>query len=66
MLKKSAGNEYKMLKAGQQDIDISNIHIWSLHNKTYKFLPKLKLNSTVCFILIYMYIVLIAILHNII
>nr|XP_014087928.1 uncharacterized protein LOC106616009 [Bactrocera oleae] len=47
MLKKSAGNEYKMLKAGQQDIDISNIHIWSLHNKTYKFLPKLKLNSTI-------------------
>ncbi|XP_018785896.1 PREDICTED: uncharacterized protein LOC108967105 [Bactrocera latifrons] len=47
MLKKSAGIEYKMLKAGQQDIDISNIHIWSLHNKTYKFLPKLKLNSSI-------------------
>ncbi|XP_017477096.1 PREDICTED: uncharacterized protein LOC108367072, partial [Rhagoletis zephyria] len=47
MLKKSAGNEYKMLKAGQQDIDISNIQIWSLHNKTYKFLPKLKSNSTI-------------------
>ncbi|XP_067635765.1 uncharacterized protein upd1 [Eurosta solidaginis] len=47
MLKKSAGNEYKMLKASQQDIDISNIHIWSLHNKTYKFLPKLKSNSTI-------------------
>ncbi|XP_050330964.1 uncharacterized protein LOC126759846 [Bactrocera neohumeralis] len=47
MLKKSAGTEYKKLKAGQQDIDISNIHIWSLHNKTYKFLPKLKLNSTI-------------------
>ncbi|XP_053948519.1 uncharacterized protein LOC128857025 isoform X2 [Anastrepha ludens] len=47
MLKKAAGNEYKMLKAGQQDIDISNIEIWSLHNKTYKFLPKLKSNSTI-------------------
>lgn len=54
MLKKLAGNEYKMLKAGQQDIDISNIQIWSLHNKTYKFLPKLKINSTVSAIHMYM------------
>uniref|UniRef100_A0A0A1XR91 1-phosphatidylinositol 3-phosphate 5-kinase FAB1 n=2 Tax=Zeugodacus cucurbitae TaxID=28588 RepID=A0A0A1XR91_ZEUCU len=47
LLKRLTENEYKTLKAGQQDIDISNIQIWSLHNKTYKFLPKLKINSTI-------------------
>lgn len=31
----------------QQDIDISNIEMWWLHHNTYKFLPKLKMNSSV-------------------
>uniref|UniRef100_A0A1B0FL76 Uncharacterized protein n=1 Tax=Glossina morsitans morsitans TaxID=37546 RepID=A0A1B0FL76_GLOMM len=48
ILKRSANNDYKTLMGSrQQDIDISNIEMWWLHHNTYKFLPKLKMNSSI-------------------
>ncbi|XP_037932245.1 uncharacterized protein LOC119667036 [Teleopsis dalmanni] len=47
MLEEAADKEYNTLKGSQQDIDINNINIWFLYNDTYKFLPKLKMNSSI-------------------
>ncbi|XP_065365270.1 guanylate cyclase beta [Calliphora vicina] len=47
-LRHTALNDFNYLNGShQQDIDISNIEIWWLHNGTYKFLPKLKINSSI-------------------
>ncbi|KAI8126870.1 hypothetical protein FF38_03112 [Lucilia cuprina] len=47
-LRLTALNDFNYLNTSeQQDIDISNIEIWWLHNGTYKFLPKLKMNSSI-------------------
>ncbi|KAM7348618.1 unpaired 1 [Cochliomyia hominivorax] len=47
-LRQTALNDFNYLNGShQQDIDISNIEIWWLHNGTYKFLPKLKMNSSI-------------------
>ncbi|TMW47458.1 hypothetical protein DOY81_007461, partial [Sarcophaga bullata] len=48
ILRLTALNDFNYLNGSQkQDIDISNIGIWFLHNSRYKFLPKLKLNSSI-------------------
>ncbi|XP_030379285.1 chromatin modification-related protein EAF1 [Scaptodrosophila lebanonensis] len=47
LLKRAAGSEYRSLRGNQEGIDISDMQMWSLHNYNYKFLPKLKLNSTI-------------------
>lgn len=48
-LKHAAGTEYRTLNNSQQNkgIDIGDMQKWSLYNPNYKFLPKLKPNSTV-------------------
>lgn len=48
-LKRAAGTEYRMLNNSQEHkgIDIRDMQKWSLYNPSYKFLPKLKPNSTV-------------------
>lgn len=48
-LKHAAGTEYRILNNSQEykAIDIRDMHKWSLYNPNYKFLPKLKRNSTV-------------------
>ncbi|ALC49578.1 os [Drosophila busckii] len=48
-LKRAAGTEYRELSNSheQQFIDIRDMQMWSLHNYNYKFLPKLKPNSTI-------------------
>lgn len=48
-MKRAAGTEYRMVNNSQEHkgIDIRDMHKWSLYNPNYKFLPKLKRNSTV-------------------
>jgi len=47
-LKRHAFREYRSLNSSQDSaIDIRNMTMWSLHTHNYKFLPKLKPNSTV-------------------
>uniref|UniRef100_A0A1I8QEV4 Uncharacterized protein n=1 Tax=Stomoxys calcitrans TaxID=35570 RepID=A0A1I8QEV4_STOCA len=44
----TALNDFNSLNnSHRQDINISNIEIWWLHNYQYKFLPKLKANSSI-------------------
>ncbi|XP_075156062.1 uncharacterized protein LOC142229394 [Haematobia irritans] len=47
-LRNTAVNDFNRLNdSHRQDINISNIKIWWLHNYRYKFLPKLKQNSSI-------------------
>ncbi|KAH8250639.1 hypothetical protein KR038_007111 [Drosophila bunnanda] len=47
-LKRHAFREYRSLNSSQDSaIDIRNMTMWSLHTHNYKFLPKLKPNSTI-------------------
>ncbi|EDW33816.1 GL27044 [Drosophila persimilis] len=47
-LKRHAFREYRGLNSSQDSvIDIRNMTMWSLHTQNYKFLPKLKSNSTI-------------------
>ncbi|XP_017869912.1 PREDICTED: putative mediator of RNA polymerase II transcription subunit 26, partial [Drosophila arizonae] len=48
-LKRAAGTEYHELNSTEDHsgIDIRDMHMWSLHKYNYKFLPKLKPNSTI-------------------
>ncbi|SPP86403.1 uncharacterized protein LOC117588452 isoform X1 [Drosophila guanche] len=47
-LKRHAFREYRGLNSSQDSvIDIRNMTMWSLHTQNYKFLPKLKPNSTI-------------------
>ncbi|EDW65293.1 uncharacterized protein upd1 isoform X2 [Drosophila virilis] len=48
-LKRAAGTEYRELNSTQEHkgIDIGDMQVWSLHKYNYKFLPKLKPNSTI-------------------
>ncbi|KAH8303873.1 hypothetical protein KR018_002119, partial [Drosophila ironensis] len=47
-LKHHAFREYRSLNSTQDSpIDIHNMNMWSLHTHNYKFLPKLKPNSTI-------------------
>ncbi|XP_043071896.1 vitellogenin [Drosophila grimshawi] len=48
-LKRAAGTEYRELNSTQdhKGIDIGDMQVWSLHKYNYKFLPKLKPNSTI-------------------
>ncbi|XP_016962981.1 uncharacterized protein LOC108033227 [Drosophila biarmipes] len=47
-LKRHAFREYRSLNSSQDAaIDIRNMTMWSLHTHNYKFLPKLKPNSTI-------------------
>ncbi|EDW56006.1 GM22824 [Drosophila sechellia] len=47
-LKRHAFREFRSLNSSQDSaIDIRNMTMWSLHTHNYKFLPKLKPNSTI-------------------